>query len=199
VPDDKPFVPKFGPNGAVINTPGMSDTMHDKLEAAANPPPGHLRKALLGDFGGFVAIGVIVALIMSVGIPLFERMEAQNSFAGKMNAAYLGIPAWGYVGLFILVFSFLTLRAWEVVAAPADKRRIPAPFSVRLGLAVATIVLQAGMLSGMIMVLGGKNSYLQGFGLVVVSWAAHFGLNWFARRRGWTAPPLADDKSANGS
>jgi hypothetical protein len=182
---DKPFVPEFGPNGAVMNAPGMTEEMRRHL---IGPLPLSPRK-LARDIALIVFWGVIVIVIVGTGLParVFQALEPGGDpwLAGWVSGAIT------MVALFTVVkVTGGNMRRWEI-AVQADQRRLDLPLLMRWSLFLADSVGYAALVGGwsVNLILRGREYYflvLTGFltalGMVILRSL----LIWLANRKGWT-------------
>jgi hypothetical protein len=185
VSSEKPFVPQFGPNGAVINSPDMSDKMRAEIEESQKRPVTYLRREFSKNVLPSLVYIVCAALFFVFGIPLAQRMIEQGNLAGMMAVSFLGIPGMFFIAMLVIGLAAANLRRWEIVGVPPAERRLPASFGIRVSLCLAELALQLLVVAGIPLGLLNEETYLLGFAMVAVGWLGQFGLSRLAFARGW--------------
>lgn len=131
-----PFIPEFGPNGAVLNAPTMTPSMREKIAAAQK-----LRRKGSARLGGFIIFGVLAAILVGI----LTRSAAHSIWPGDLHTAQTAKVAGMAVGAGAW-FAFLlaaTSRRWQLIGRGSyNFVQLRSPFALRWGLAaldVATI------------------------------------------------------------
>jgi hypothetical protein len=182
---EKPFVPKFGPNGAVMNAPGMTEKMRHDIAQAERHPRGYWQREFYRSIAPLMVIGIVSYLVMAFGGDFADSMMAQENFFGAMTVPVFGIPAGVFFAVLVSIGFGLALKRWEVMGvAPAD-RKLAAPFSMRLALAAVEFGFQLVIFGGLFVALSSEALYLSGIVTTLAGWIGVYGLFRLIRARGW--------------
>jgi hypothetical protein len=146
VSSEKPFVPQFGPNGAVMNAPGMTEKMRAEIKETQSS--GYWWKTLVS-LAGLIAFFTVAAVVLSMILaPVAQRMAAEGNFIQAMGVMFLGAPVGLFLGFIALSVVAGPLARWEVIRRPSAKRKYAeTPLAVRLGLAIAEMTILLAALS----------------------------------------------------
>ncbi len=132
--DEKPFIPEFGPNGAVMNSPTMTDAMRKKIVEGADDAPQRREPTGWRIFRAVTALAFFATFFSTV-----KGDDAVGEFGWLMPwVASLCIVMCVLVALHAC---WLVLMRWELVGrySGPSARRLRLPRIMRVGFVVCEI------------------------------------------------------------
>lgn len=183
---DRIFVPEFGPNGAVLNAPGVTPERRRELE---------LRGSLKVFGADFLLPGLVFAIVV-VAFVLGGKWAVEQSAASKNELWFM------FSGFVVGASAPYLIRravAWAAPPILADSRSLPNWFRISFGLVdvLGGAIISAMLVGVLWLYLVRESGYWVGpvpimpIWLLAI-WGVHFLRFWmrkFAERRDWALPP----------